>query len=351
MSAEVASGGCSVRFSLVIATKGRPQPLANALESAARGLPADSEVIVVDGDPVRSADPVAADLRTRYPDVHMLYVASASGLARQRNVGIDAAEGEVVVFVDDDCTFESGLFEAFATAYDDPTVVGATGRVDWGPSSDRLGSNPYSRLRWLLLGGGRQGTMSRFGFRRPIVDAEQPRDVEYMPGALMSARREVAAEVRFDERLTEYSLGEDDDFSYRVSRRGRIRYQPSAVVHHHEFGWDQRDRRQLDRLQVVNRTYLFRKNFPQTLRARVEFAALLALLCAHRVLNREWSGLRGLVEGMRHVRRAGILSAESVSDGPNEHDCQLPLASLGIGVPRVPPDDRVQARRSEHGLG
>ena len=56
---------------------------------------------------------------------------------------------------------------------------------------------------------------------------------------------------------------------------------------------------------MVNRSYLFRKNFPQTLRARAGFAALLVILCVHRVLNREWSGLYGLLEGMSQVRRSG----------------------------------------------
>jgi hypothetical protein len=60
----------------------------------------------------------------------------------------------------------------------------------------------------------------------------------------------------------------------------------------------------LNRLQVVNRAYLFRKNFAQTIRARAGFSALLAMLCAHRVLNREWSSLGGLIEGIRQIRRS-----------------------------------------------
>ena len=44
-------------------------------------------------------------------------------------------------------------------------------------------------------------------------------------------------------------------------------------------------------------------NFPQTRRAKTRFAVLMAMLCVHRVLNREWSGLRGLLGGMREVRR------------------------------------------------
>jgi len=300
---EAGSDGHSVSFSLVIVTKDRPGPLREALESSARVLPADSEVIVVDGGPECSGHHVVREFRSRFPDLDVFYVTSDPGMTLQRNVGIDAASGDVVVFIDDDCTLEPGLFEVLTRAYEDPAVVGATGRIDQ-PSRYRLGSHPHSRLRWLILGAGRQGSMSSFGFRHPIVDVEQPRDVEFMPGPFMSARRDVAAQVRFDERLTGYGLGEDDDFAYRLSRRGRICYEPKATVRHHELGRRNMDRRQMSRVTVVNRTYLFRKNFAQTLRARAAFSALLALLCAHRVLNREWSALRGLVEGMRQVRRS-----------------------------------------------
>jgi glycosyltransferase involved in cell wall biosynthesis len=313
-----------------------------ALDSAARALAPDGEVIVVDGDPERSAEVVVRELENRYRDVDIRYVASDLGISRQRNVGIDLARGDIVAFIDDDRTFESGLFEALMTGYQDDTVVGVTGWIK-RPLRSRLGSDPNSRLRRFVLGGGRQGSISSFGFHRPIVDVEQPRDVEFMPGPLMSARRDLAAEVRFDERLGTYSLGEDDDFSYRLSRRGRIRYEPSAVVSHEELGWRHMDRRQMDRLQVVNRTYLFRKNFSQTLRARACFAALLAVLCAHRVLNRDWSGLRGLVEGLRHVRRWGRSKRGVSGELPHgtrraarqhEHDSGAPLRSSRF-APRV----------------
>jgi glycosyltransferase involved in cell wall biosynthesis len=288
---------------LVIATKGRPEPLTAALDSAGPELASDGEVIVVDGDPAQSARPVVEELRIRHPQLELVYIDRGGGSAIQRNVGIDAASGDVVVFIDDDCTIEPGMFAALSTAYDDPTVVGATGRIH-RPRRDGVVAEPDSRLRWLILGGGRQGAMTSFGFRRPIFDVQQPRDVQYMPGPLMSARRDVAAEVRFDEALTEYALGEDDDFSYRTSLRGRVRYEPTAAVLHHELGWTSMDHRALDRLRVINRTYLFQKNFPQTFRARAGFTALLAILCAHRVLNRDWSGLRGLTEGMCQARRS-----------------------------------------------
>jgi GT2 family glycosyltransferase len=290
-----------VRVSHVIATRSRPEPLREALASSIAELPPDGEIIVVDGDPERSAEAVVQAARAAGGDRTIHYMESPPGLPTQRNRGIDAARGELVVFTDDDCILRPGLFAALEKAFADPTVVGATGRVV-EPSDGRIGSDGESRLRWLVVGGGRQGTMTSFGFRRPIVDVQEARDVQYMPGALMSARREVAADVRFDERLSGYALGEDDDFSYRLSRCGRIRYLPEAVVDHLALGTRTMDRRVQDRLVVINRTYLYRKNFGGTLRGRVGFMALIGVIFAHRILNREWQGVRGLIDGLREVR-------------------------------------------------
>jgi GT2 family glycosyltransferase len=290
-----------VRFSVVVATNGRPALVRAAASSVVEALPPDGEMIIVDGDRGRSAEGVARALAAFLPG-RTHYVASGGGIARQRNVGIDAASGDVVVLIDDDCTVEPGLFEALAHAYDDASVVGATGRV-WQARRARFGNS--RRMRWLLLGAGHPGTMTGYGHRRPLLDVDRPCDMEYMYGPLMTARRGLAAQVRFDERLGGYSLCEDDDFSYRLSRNGRIRYVPGAVVHHRESGRQAADQRRLERLRVIDRAYMFHKNFPTTPRARVGFASLILLLCAHRALNGEWSGLRGLLEGVRDLRRTG----------------------------------------------
>jgi GT2 family glycosyltransferase len=305
-----------VRFSHVIATKDRPVPLQAALESLVAALPADGEIIVVDGDPGRSAAAVVEQIDRSNGGPQIRYLAGVTGLCGQRNAGIDAAHGDVVVFTDDDCTLAPGFYESLATAYQDPAVVGVTGRV-LEPRDDRIGSDAKSSLRRLVLGGGRQGTMTRFGFRRPIIDVDSPHSVEYMGGAFMSARRAAAAEVRFDEqleRLSGYALGEDDDFSYRLSRRGRICYVPSAAVHHEALGKRTMDRRALDRLVVMNRTYIYRKNFAGTLRGRLGFTTLLAMIFAHRIINREWDGVRGLIDGFYEAwrMRAHARSAKAI---------------------------------------
>jgi GT2 family glycosyltransferase len=292
-----------MKLSLLIATKGRPEMLADTLESLRRCVPPPSEVVVVDGDDTGSAEPVVAAFSAMSDTPATGYVRASPGLPHQRNVGLEVVSGDIVVFADDDVEFAPDLFAVLARAFDDPGVVGATGWIV-EPEERRFGRQ-RSPIRQLLPGGGHEGSMTRFGYPRRIVNPHQPRDVEFMVGCLMSARRELACQVGFDENLPGYGLAEDEDFSYRLSRLGRIRFLPSATVVHHKTGFRTYRLREFNRTLVVNRAYLFRKNFSPTPLARAQFAMLIAILVVHRLVNREWSGVRGLIEGSVEAWRRG----------------------------------------------
>ena len=288
-------------LSVLIATKGRPDLLRETLASLTRCEPPPREVIVVDGDAARSAGPVVEAARTE-GGLRLHYLASRPGLTVQRNRGLDAAQGEVVVFLDDDVRVHPGLLAALARAYRDPEVVGATGNVL--EEQGRRFGNSRSAVRRLLPGGGDEGSMTRYGYPRRLQDLGRERDVEFMQGCLMSARTEVARRLRFDENLAGYALLEDEDFSYRLSRAGRLRYVPQAILHHANTGGRGSGGREFNRMVVVNRAYLFRKNFRRTPLARAQFAMLIAVLAVHRALNREWAGLVGLAEGSADAFRS-----------------------------------------------
>jgi GT2 family glycosyltransferase len=292
--------GAVPRCSLVIATRRRPQALAATLAALAGCDPLPAELIVVDGDEAGSAREVVDRFAATAPGLAVRHLPSPAGLTRQRNAGLARASEEIVVFADDDVVFDPGVFAALAGAYAEAGVVGATGRVI-EPGERRVGT-PGSPLRRLLTTGP-EGTMTAFGYPRRIADAGTPRDVEFMHGCLMSARRDVALAVGFDEELPGYGLAEDEDFGYRLSRVGRVRYVPGASVVHLREGFRSSGRRAFDRMLVRNRAYLFRKNFRATPATRLGFAALLAVLAVHRALNREWAGLLGLAEGARDARR------------------------------------------------
>jgi GT2 family glycosyltransferase len=292
-----------VEASVVIATLGRPDALRRALESIAAAEPGPREVVVVDGDDGGSARSVVADVSLGEAGPSVRHVPSPPGLTRQRNVALREVSGDVVVFLDDDVVLlRRDFFQVLAEVYADAAVAGATGVVVEAEAR-RFGGRT-SRLRRALLGEGAEGTFTRFGYPRRVRNHERAMDVELMQGCLMSARLDLARELGFDESLPGYGLLEDEDFSYRLSRRGPIRFEPRLVVRHDNTGFLSQDQRAFGRLVVTNRAYLFRKNFPQTLTARLQFGVLVAMLIGHRLLNREWAGARGLLEGARAARRA-----------------------------------------------
>lgn len=284
-----------LKLSVVIATKGRTGLLGETLASVFAADPPPSEVLVVDGDEQRSAAAVVELSPARY--LH-----SAPGLTVQRNRGIEAAAGEVVVFLDDDVEVEPSIFARLARAFDEPDVVGATGRID--EAGGRRFGGKRSLARRLIFRAGRDGTMTSFGYPRRLQDEDRARDVEFMQGCLMSSRRDLAAEIGFDEQLPGYGLAEDEDFSYRLSRRGRLRFVPEAVVRHKNTGFSTSASRRFSRDTVVNRTYLFRKNFHRTTANRLRFAGLVVLLAAHRLVNRDLQGVRGIAEGSLQAWRS-----------------------------------------------
>jgi GT2 family glycosyltransferase len=283
-----------VKVSVLIATRRRPQLLRDTLSSLAATEPQPDELVVVDGDEDGSAEAIVEGMAAGW-EVPTRYLKTAPGLPHQRNRGLEVVSGDLVVFSDDDVEFDRTVLGALAAAFEDPAVVGASARVVEADSR-RIGAGE-SPIRQLLPGGGEEGRMTRYGYPRRIVHPEQPRDVEFMPGCLMSARRDRAVEVGFDERLAGYALAEDEDFSYRLSRLGRLRYVPEAVATHKNLGFRSHDSRRFNRMLIVNRAYLFRKNFSGTRVARLQFGMLVAVLVIHRLLNRDWSGVRGLIDG------------------------------------------------------
>jgi glycosyltransferase involved in cell wall biosynthesis len=279
----------------------RPEPLRRTLESLRDADPRPAEALVIDASPEGSARKTVESFQKG--PVPLTYIHTEPSLTKQRNIGIDQTSGDVVVFLDDDVRLPSDLFAKLERAYDDASVVGATGWVT-EPQPIRAGG-PSSFLRRFAVAGSRKhaGRFTRYGYPRYVVAEDTVRDVEFMPGCFMSARRELAAQVRFDENLGAYALAEDEDFSYRLSQRGRLLYLHDVVVVHYKMGFRSYDSRALGRLVVKNRAYLFRKNFPQTPLARMQFWMLLVKLVGHRALNREWSGALGVLEGMATLAR------------------------------------------------
>lgn len=112
--------------SVVIATAGRPESLADCLASLAADVPAaEREVLVVDN--AADAGGGTADVAERFGA--RLLVEPRPGKSHALNTGIAAASGDVVLFTDDDVVVRPGWTDALVATASRPGVGAVGGRV------------------------------------------------------------------------------------------------------------------------------------------------------------------------------------------------------------------------------
>lgn len=94
--------------SVIVPTYHREEPLYRALESIAKQTYRNCEAVVIDDNAdinwnLKVTNVVAA-IKNQYPDFQIVFIQNAEnkGSAETRNIGIQAANGEYVTFLDDD---------------------------------------------------------------------------------------------------------------------------------------------------------------------------------------------------------------------------------------------------------
>ncbi|WP_240911993.1 MULTISPECIES: glycosyltransferase family 2 protein [unclassified Thermococcus] len=273
-----------LEVSVVISTLyKRPEELAECLRSIAGQSVKPIEVILINGAPSREEKRKVESeiklLRSRGIAVKRFHLPSCS-LPHARNVGAKMARGDVILFLDDDVILERDYLKNVILTYEEhPDAMGVQGFI-----TNRINpNNPLIRfgflkfLWWLL----------QRGYYEVDVHKQLPSLFEVLPyrvtrvirresfsGTNMSFRREVFRHLEFDERLKEYAVGEDKDFSYRLHRLfpGSLYQTPHARLVHQEAPAGRLASRGFEVMRQVYHLYLFYKLFENTLPNRIRYA-------------------------------------------------------------------------------
>jgi GT2 family glycosyltransferase len=223
------AAGSPVSVSIVIISKDEP-----ALADTLAALAADpgaalAQVVVVD-----ASDGRLDAVRLGFPDVRWIDFDRAATGARvtiphQRNAGIAAADGEVVVFIDAGCVPQEGWFSALLEPLLDGTENIVCGSVRYMADEIYAAHGLDASDRYLA-----ECPTINLAFRRVVAEKTGP----------------------FDER---FEYGSDVDFTWRAVSAGfKIRFVPAAAISHDWGGF----RRQLKRSHQygVARARLYRKH-------------------------------------------------------------------------------------------
>jgi len=225
--------------SAIIATVGRPELLKVSLESLARQTAPVSEVVVVHcGDDAETATVTAAP-RWREAGLEVRYFHHPNrNCAQQRNFGIQQAQHDNLLLVDDDIEVDPRWTEElFKPIWSDRRVGATMGRLVNQPMAT---PTLFWRIYRIVLHGRRKGFEPGrlIGAALPNgfpTTAEEPVTCEWIGGGASALRREAFESVGgFAPFFEGSSPGEDLDLGYRLSRRWKVYYVPAARCIHHQ---------------------------------------------------------------------------------------------------------------------
>lgn len=307
--------------SVIIPTKNRPADLRAAVQSLLHQMHLPVELIIVDqsaGDASRNAVEQAygGSPGDAASAVNLVYVHDPliSGLAEARNRAMDAARGDIWLFLDDDVVLEPGFTEELRRVYNQrPDAAGVSGIVT-NYTPDKLLSRIWSAV---FVRGPFSDPRRSIYWQAERLRGSGPVRVDRFTGAFMSFRAAALSGARFDENLSGVSDGEDVDFCQRLGRRAVLLIAPRARLAHHVSPIGRETAHSLRR-DARSVCYLYRRNWRHGVVNRIAYAwlicgfALAALVASAR--RRSASPWRALWDGVRDASAIprGV-SAERIS--------------------------------------
>lgn len=206
-----------MKTSLVIPTYNREELLVQTLRCAFAQTQPDLEILVI--DQTKTHEPATQTFldENRARLVHVR--PDFASVTKARNEGLRRAKGEVIIFIDDDVSFEPGFVAAHVAAHADGTHV-VQGRVT------EQGSKHPSQPTWLT-------DSLRF---KGGDNYDRDGKTNNITGCNFSIKREVIERIGFfDENFKGVSVREESDYARRAFKAGlTFKFSAAAALFHHK---------------------------------------------------------------------------------------------------------------------
>jgi glycosyltransferase involved in cell wall biosynthesis len=227
-----------ITVSIVICTLHNLEGLGKCIASIVQQTLKPDEVIIVHGYIDREIEEIIP--KTMQPillanSIKLKYIKTIRSLVTQRNIGIDNACGDVIIFFDDDVVLDKDYLYFLLKVYQakwSESIGGVQGTTiedleekPWHPREI------FKKMFFL-------GRTTGKGCLLPSVNPsycgnpKQITKVDIFSGCKMSFRREILLQNRFDSNFNEFWACDDVELSYRISQKYDLYQTPFAHLHH-----------------------------------------------------------------------------------------------------------------------
>lgn len=300
-----------MKFTLIICTYMRDEPLIKLLKSVQNQTSYPDEILIVDGS-TNQKTKISLE-QNKFNNLKYFRVEETQrGLTKQRNFGINLVSetSKIVCFLDDDTVLDPDYFENLLKTYtENPDALGVGGYIVNETNFEFVGDNYKPKINEFYFDGWKRKDSKRFILRKKFgLDCDcspgilplfsHARSVSFLPpsnkvyqvellmGGVSSFKKEVFEKHQFSTFFEGYGLYEDADFSIRVAKTGKLFLNTAAKVYHYHEASGRPNLYKYGKMVVRNGFHIWQtKNPKPTLKVKVKWHAITLLLILIRFSN------------------------------------------------------------------
>ena len=221
----------SENLSIIIPTKNRKEDLLECINSIVRQNPLPFEIIVVDQSSNQDdAEQIIKSTVNNRARLVYWYDNKIEGLTNARNIGIKYCSGELVLFLDDDAVLLDKCIHNLLYIFENDAKkeIGGIGLA----IVNEHGSFRAVASEYIFCHGPFRSFFRYSYFQRHFSHIKQKLFLSRMIGGCACYRRAIFDQFKFDENYKGYSSGEDQIFSFVVSKKFKTYLTPLVMIEH-----------------------------------------------------------------------------------------------------------------------
>jgi glycosyltransferase involved in cell wall biosynthesis len=262
--------------SIIIPTYNRVKELEETLDSIISQTTLPKEILIVDDSDNDEIVNLVEYRKTEFKEKDLLlkYLRNKKekSLTIARNIGIENATGDVILFLDDDVVLDKEYINEILKVYEAyPNALGVQGYI-----TNIVLSKFWNRINKILFRGYLEKDKCRV---LPSTNSTYPYlldkviSCQWLSGSNQSYMREVFQSFRYNENLKRYSYSEDADLSCQVHKHypNSLYITPYAKLIHKASEEEKLPNKMLIQMKHIYKLYFFYNHLDQNIKNKIIF--------------------------------------------------------------------------------